>query len=77
LTTELHSSLPGNCIRIDHPIACGLTNTRRSDDRPKLTDSVEKVGSAAASLSGVPAVEVAGTHFKLPFGVSLSFLAQV
>lgn len=42
-----------------------------------LADSVEKVGSAAASLSGVPAVEVAGTHFKLPFGVSLSFLAQV
>jgi len=40
-------------------------------------DSVEKVGSAAAGLSGVPAVEVAGNHFKLPFGVSLSFLAQV
>jgi hypothetical protein len=42
-----------------------------------LADSVEKVGSAAAGLSGVPAVEVAGTHLKLPFGVSLSFLAQV
>lgn len=42
-----------------------------------MADSVEKVGSAAAGLSGVPAVEVAGNHFKLPFGVSLSFLAQV
>ncbi|WP_181063837.1 hypothetical protein [Stutzerimonas kunmingensis] len=40
-------------------------------------DSVEKVGSAAAGRSDVPAVEVAGSHFKLPFGVSLSFLAQV
>ncbi|WP_221740043.1 hypothetical protein, partial [Ectopseudomonas oleovorans] len=62
MTTELHSSLPGNCIRIDHPIACGLTNTRRSDDRPKLTDSVEKVASAAACRSSVPAVEVAASH---------------
>lgn len=49
------------------------TNHRRQ----LLADSVEKVGSAAAGLSGVPAVEVAGTHLKLPFGVSLSFLAQV
>ncbi|WP_221740066.1 hypothetical protein, partial [Stutzerimonas stutzeri] len=62
MTTELHSSLPGNCIRIDHPIACGLTNTRRSDDRPKLTDSVEKLSSAAASWSAVPAIEVTGSH---------------
>ncbi|WP_278959681.1 hypothetical protein [Aquipseudomonas alcaligenes] len=42
-----------------------------------LADSVEKVVSAAASRSGVPAVEVAASHFKLPFGVSLSVLAQV
>jgi len=40
-------------------------------------DSVEKVGSAAAGRSDVPAVEVAGSHFTLPFGVSLSFLARV
>ncbi len=37
-------------------------------------DSVE-IGSAAASLSGVPAVEVAGSHFKLPFGISLNFMS--
>ncbi|RRW10824.1 hypothetical protein EGJ71_17670, partial [Stutzerimonas stutzeri] len=49
----------------------------KSSLRPLMADSVEKVGSAAAGLSGVPAVEVAGNHFKLPFGVSLSFLAQV
>jgi len=42
-----------------------------------LADSVEKVGSAAAGRSGVPAVEVAGSHFKLPLGTSLSVLAQV
>ena len=40
-------------------------------------DSVEKVGLAAARRSDVPAVEVAASHFKLPFGVSLSVLAQV
>jgi len=42
-----------------------------------LADSVEKVGLAAARRSDVPAVEVAASHFKLPFGVSLSVLAQV
>ncbi len=42
-----------------------------------LADSVEKVALAAACRSGVPAVEVAASHFKLPFGVSLSFFAQV
>jgi hypothetical protein len=42
-----------------------------------MTDSVEKVGLAAARRSDVPAVEVAASHFKLPFGVSLSVLAQV
>lgn len=46
-------------------------------ERLLATDSVEKVGSAAVGLSGVPAVEVAASHFKLPFGVSLSTLAQV
>jgi len=46
-------------------------------NRQLPADSVEKVGSAAAGRSDVPAVEVAGSHFKLPFGVSLSFLAQV
>jgi len=46
-------------------------------DRQLSADSVEKVGSAAASRPGVPAVEVAVSHFKLPFGVSLSVLAQV
>lgn len=46
-------------------------------ERLLATDSVEKVGSAAAGRSGVPAVEVAGSHFKLPFGISLSVLAQV
>ncbi len=44
---------------------------------PLLADSVEKVASAAACGSSVPAVEVAASHFKLPFGVSLSVLAQV
>jgi hypothetical protein len=43
---------------------------------PLLADSVEKVGLAAASQSVVPAVEVAASHFKLPFDVSLSVLAQ-
>jgi hypothetical protein len=47
-----------------------------TDERLLLADSVEKVGSAAAGRSDVPAVEVAGSHFKLPFGVSQSFLAQ-
>jgi hypothetical protein len=46
-------------------------------ERPLLADSVEKVASAAACGSSVPAVEVAASHFKLPFGVSLSVLAQV
>lgn len=46
-------------------------------DWPLSTDSVEKVGSAAAGRSDVPAVKVAASHFELPFGVSLSFLAQV
>jgi len=41
-----------------------------------LADSVEKVALAAASRSDVPAVEVAASHFRLPFGVSLSVLAQ-
>jgi predicted thioredoxin/glutaredoxin len=41
-----------------------------------LADSVEKVGLAAACRSGVPAVEVTASHFRLPFGVSLSVLAQ-
>ncbi|MFG9746964.1 hypothetical protein ACEP3B_28700 [Pseudomonas aeruginosa] len=59
--------------------------TRHVLDRPEsaliewpfLADSVEKLSSAAASWSAVPAIEVTGSHFKLPFGVSLSFLAQV
>jgi hypothetical protein len=42
-----------------------------------MADSVEKVASAAANRSGVPAAEVAASHFKLPSGVSLSVLAQV
>ena len=46
-------------------------------DWQKTADSVEKVASAAACGSSVPAVEVAASHFKLPFGVSLSVLAQV
>ena len=46
-------------------------------DRPLPADSVEKVASAAANRSGVPAAEVAASHFKLPFGVSLSVPAQV
>ncbi|WAG80992.1 hypothetical protein LMK08_10155 [Metapseudomonas furukawaii] len=45
--------------------------------RQKPADSVEKGGSAAAGRSGVPAVEVAASHFKLPFGDSLSIRAQV
>jgi len=45
-------------------------------ERLLLADSVEKVGLAAACRSGVPAVEVAASHFRLPFGVSLSVLAQ-
>ncbi|WP_222838989.1 hypothetical protein, partial [Pseudomonas aeruginosa] len=45
--------------------------------RPLLADSVEKVASAAACRSSVPAVEVAASHFKLSSGVSLSVLAQV
>ncbi len=44
---------------------------------PLLADSVEKLSSAAASWSAVPTIEVTGSHFKLPFGVSLSFLAWV
>ncbi|QLF40653.1 hypothetical protein [Pseudomonas aeruginosa] len=59
--------------------------TRHVLDRPEsaliewpfLADSVEKVALAAACRSGVPAVEVAASHFKLPSGVSLSVLAQV
>jgi hypothetical protein len=46
-------------------------------DRQKSADSVEKVGLAAARRSDVPAVEVAASHFRLPFGVSLSVLAQI
>ncbi|HBO8103052.1 TPA: hypothetical protein NH603_005054 [Pseudomonas aeruginosa] len=42
-----------------------------------LADSVEKVDLAAACRSGVPAVEMAAIHFRMPFGVSLSVLAQV
>jgi hypothetical protein len=42
-----------------------------------LADSVEKVALAAARRSDVPALEVAARHFKLPFGISLSVLAQV
>ena len=38
---------------------------------------VKKVVEGGASRSGVPAVEVAASHFRLPFGVSLSVLAQV
>ncbi|MCY1542165.1 hypothetical protein D9M68_778980 [compost metagenome] len=44
---------------------------------PLMTDSVEKGGFAAASRPGAPAFEVAASHFKLPFGVSLSVPAQV
>lgn len=46
-------------------------------DRQLWVDSVEKLSSAAASWSTVPAIEVTESHFQLPFGVSLSFLAQV
>jgi len=49
----------------------------RAGERQLTADSVEKVVSTAASRSGVPAVEVAASHFRLPFGVSLSVLAQV
>ena len=38
--------------------------------RQLLADSVEKVGLAAARRSDLPAVEVAASHFRLPFGVS-------
>ncbi|HBP5996308.1 TPA: hypothetical protein L6A23_31110 [Pseudomonas aeruginosa] len=48
----------------------------KSSLRPLMADSVEKVGLAAACRSGVPAVEVAASHFRLPFDVSLSVLAQ-
>ncbi|KAA5592433.1 hypothetical protein F3H14_08255 [Pseudomonas aeruginosa] len=48
----------------------------KSSLRPLMADSVEKVGLAAACRSGVPAVEVTASHFRLPFGVSLSVLAQ-
>ncbi|WP_222838990.1 hypothetical protein, partial [Pseudomonas aeruginosa] len=51
--------------------------SHRSHDRLQSTDSVEKVASAAACRSSVPAVEVAASHFKLSSGVSLSVLAQV
>lgn len=46
-------------------------------DRQLSADSVEKLSSAAACWSAVPAIEVAASHFKLPLGVSLSFTAQV
>lgn len=46
-------------------------------DWPLPTDSIEKLSSAAANWSAVSAIEVTGSHFKLPFGVLLSFLAQV
>ncbi|MDP5743727.1 hypothetical protein P3828_23110, partial [Pseudomonas aeruginosa] len=34
--------------------------------RQQQADSVEKVGLAAACRSGVPAVEVTASHFRLP-----------
>lgn len=46
-------------------------------NRLLLADSVEKGDSAAASRPGAPSFEVAASHFKLPFGVALSFRAQV
>jgi hypothetical protein len=56
----------------------GVDSAKRNiGERLLLADSVEKVGSAAAGRSDVPAVKVAASHFELPFGVSLSFLAQV
>jgi len=57
---------------------CGVQvmGVKESADWPLLADSVEKVGLAAACRSGVPAVEVTASHFRLPFGVSLSVLAQ-
>ncbi|WP_242671874.1 phage GP46 family protein [Stutzerimonas kirkiae] len=54
-----------------------LAEGKSACHRQLLADSVEKVVSAAACRSGVPAVGVAASHFKLPFGVSLSVLAQV
>jgi hypothetical protein len=40
--------------------------------------TLPRVGAVHGRIqANVPAVEVAGSHFKLPFGVSLSFLAQV
>ena len=58
-------------------VAEGLRPVSSQLVSPLPADSVEKVGLAAAGRSNVPAVEVAGSHFKLPFGVSLSFFAQV
>jgi len=55
----------------------GLRAIAAGHDWQLSADSVEKVGLAAARRSDVPAVEVAASHFKLPFGVSLSVLAQV
>jgi hypothetical protein len=45
--------------------------------RQNSTDSVEKGGSAAAGQPGAPSFEVAASHFKLPFGDSLSVWTQV
>ncbi|MDV7900365.1 hypothetical protein R4J99_32980, partial [Pseudomonas aeruginosa] len=69
------------------PLTCSIAIGTRKQERGQiyfscskrllLADSVEKVASAAACRSSVPAVEVAASHFKLPFGVSLSVLAQV
>ena len=64
------------------PVRCPLCLSKAviystPPERPVVADSVEKVALAAACRSGVPAVEVAASHFKLPFGVSLSVLAQV
>jgi hypothetical protein len=56
------------------PLSEGITVAK---DRQLSADSVEKVGLAAARRRDVPAFEVAASHFKLPFGVSLSVLAQV
>ena len=58
-------------------VAEGLRPVSSQLVSPLPADSVEKVASAAACGSSVPAVEVAASHFKLPFGVSLSVLAQV
>ncbi|QQW13834.1 hypothetical protein HUS13_04255 [Pseudomonas aeruginosa] len=64
------------------PLSCMAISSawgsrRSSEDWQQSADSVEKVALAAACRSGVPAVEVAASHFKLPSGVSLSVLAQV